>query len=177
MWFLLRFSLMETKKGKMKLTWQIIEKGFLLMAAIGSCSSENTTTEEEAFQQITETGLAVREAFKKGDLETIKLYHHPEVTKAIGYNNLQIGREEVLNGLKETLTNYELEFLDEKTTEKFIYRGDLVIKQMRFALRLVPKNGDSPFIFRGRTLLVLQRYNESPTGWVTLHEIIQPFEK
>lgn len=154
-----------------------IVKGCLLLVILNSCGSPEVPTEEVVMQQIAETGSAVREAFKKGDLETIKLYHHPEVTKALSYTNLQKGREEVLKGLKETMVNFELEFLDEKTTEKFMYQGDLVIQQMRFALRLIPKNGDDPFVFRGRTLLVLQRYDESPTGWATLHEIIQPFQE
>ncbi|GAB5475408.1 MAG: hypothetical protein Mars2KO_35070 [Maribacter sp.] len=154
-----------------------IVKGCLLLALLHSCGSSGLTKEEAARHQVAETGSALREAFKSGDLETIKMYHHPQVTKALSYTNLQKGREEVLRGLKETMANYELEFLDERAKEKFIYQGDLVIQQMRFALRLVPKNGDDPFVFRGRTLLVLQRYDESPTGWATLHEIIQPFEE
>ena len=77
----------------------------------------------------------------------------------------------------ESLALNNLEFLDEKSEEAFVYEGDLVIKQMKFALRLIPKNGDTPFIFRGRTLLVLKRYEASPTGWATLHEIIQPYQE
>lgn len=152
-------------------------QGCLILATLNGCDPSDMTSEEMVMHQIAQTGSAVREAFKKGDLETIAKYHHPEVTKALSYNNLQEGRDEVLHGLKETMANYDLEFLDEKTTEKFIYHGDLVIQQMRFALKLIPKNGAEPFVFRGRTLLVLQRYEESPTGWVTLHEIIQPFEE
>lgn len=134
-------------------------------------------TEQQVMEQIEQTGLAVREAFAKGDIETIKLYHHPDVQKALGYNNVQIGREAVLEGLQKTMQTFDLQFLDEKATETFLYRDSVVIKQMRFALELIPKNGDDPFVFRGRTLLVLQRYAESPTGWATIHEIIQPYEE
>ena len=130
----------------------------------------------EVTKQIDLTGLAVREAFKKGDVETIKRYHHPDVVRALGYNNLRIGREAVLDGLRETMANYDLEFIGEREEEVFLHRGDVVVKQMLFGLRLVPKNGDEPFIYRGRTLIILQRYDESPTGWATIHEIIQPFE-
>ncbi len=133
--------------------------------------------EEEIVQQINAGGLAVREAFKSGDVETIKLYHHPEVVKALGYNNLKVGREAVLEGLRDTMANFDLEFLNDKKEELFIHKGDMVIKQMLFGLRLIPKNGDEPFIFRGRTLVILQRYDESPTGWATIHEIIQPYEE
>ena len=161
----------------MKFIWKISLLWVVYMLFPGHhCSSQHLNSREKVVQQIAATGLAVREAFKTGDLETIKLYHHPDVVKALSYTNLQIGREAVLAGLKGTMANFDLEFLDEKKEETFIHRGDIVIKQMLFALRLIPKNGDDPFVFRGRTLLVLQRYDESPTGWVTLHEIIQPFQ-
>lgn len=146
-----------------------------IILTVFSSHAQNTSTIEEVRQQINSTGLAVREAFSNGDLEKIKRYHHPDVVKALSYNNLQIGREAVISGLKEILANFNLEFLDDGEEEKFIHQGDLVIKQNLFGLRLIPKNGDEPFVFRGRTLLVLQRYEESPTGWATIHEMIQPF--
>lgn len=155
----------------------------LLIAWVTSCNSrqqpveDKETTEQEVIEQIEKTGRAVREAFAKGDVETIKLYHHPEVQKALSYNNVKNGREAVLDGLRETMENFDLRFLDEKATETFLHRGDVVIKQMRFGLELIPKNGDDPFIFRGRTLVILQRSEESPSGWATIHEIIQPFEE
>ena len=126
--------------------------------------------------QIARTGEAVREAFKRGDIETIKKYHHPDVVKALGYNNLKVGREAVLDGLRETMANFDMEFLEGGKTEVFVQKGDVVIKQRIFSLKLIPKNGDDPFVFSGRTLLVLQRYDDSPTGWATVHEMIQPFE-
>lgn len=126
--------------------------------------------------QIANTGKAVREAFKRGDVETIKKYHHPDVVKALGYNNLKVGREAVLDGLRETMANFDMEFLEGGKPEVFVQKGDVVIKQRVFSLKLIPKNGDVPFVFKGRTLLVLQRYDESPTGWATVHEMIQPYE-
>jgi len=142
-----------------------------------TCYSQSPEIEEEIAQHISAGGLAVREAFKNGDVETIKLYHHPEVVKALGYNNLKVGREAVLDGLHETMANFDLEFLDDKKEELFLHKGDLVIKQMLFGLRLIPKNGDKPFVFRGRTLVILQRHDESPSGWATIYEIIQPYEE
>ncbi|MFD2585655.1 hypothetical protein ACFSQJ_01860 [Croceitalea marina] len=141
------------------------------------CHSQEKIPNDEVVKQIETNGLAVREAFKKGDIETIKLYHHPDVVKALGYNNLRIGREAVLDGLRETMANFDLEFIGERDEELFLQKGDLVIKQMLFGLRLIPKNGDKPFIFRGRTLVILQQYDESPSGWATIHEIIQPYEE
>lgn len=149
----------------------------LFILGICCCYSQNKETEEEIARQITATGLAVREAFKNGDIATIKLYHHPEVVKALSYNNLKVGRDAVLEGLRETISNYDLEFSDDKKEELFLHKGDLIIKQMLFGLRLIPKNGDKPFVFRGRTLVILQRHSESPSGWATIYEIIQPYEE
>ncbi len=160
----------------------IVALNVLVLVMVTSCNDigeiieEKKPDREEVVEQITATGLAVREAFKKGDVETIKLYHHPDVVKALGYNNLKVGREAVLDGLRETMANFDLEFLNEKQEELFLLKKDLVIKQMLFGLRLIPKNGDDPFVFRGRTLIILQRYDESPTGWATIHEIIQPYQ-
>ena len=50
------------------------------------CHSQTNEIDAEVVKQITATGAAVREALKNGDVETIKLYHHPEVVKALGYN-------------------------------------------------------------------------------------------
>ncbi len=158
----------------------IFKIGLLLIVFMGlpidNCKAQQMESREAIEKQITATGLAVREAFKKGDVESIKLYHHPEVVKALGYNNLKTGREAVLNGLRETMANFDLEFLDGKKEELFLHKGDLVIKQMLFGLKLIPKNGDESFVFKGRTLIILQRHEESPTGWATIYEMIQPFE-
>lgn len=148
----------------------------LFFATPSFCYSQDVKIHSEVVKQISATGLAVREAFKNGDVETIKRYHHPDVIKALSYNNLKVGREAVLQGLRETMANFELEFIGEREEELFIHKGDMVIKQMLFGLRLIPKNGDEPFIFRGRTLIILQRHPESPSGWATIHEIIQPYE-
>lgn len=174
---LLNFLWQGTKKNPMKA--KLKDRGIwgcLMLFSVFMVNAQSSDAKEVA-KQINATGQAVREAFKNGDVETIKLYHHPEVVKALGYNDLKEGREAVLDGLRETLAHFDLEFLDEKKEELFLYKGDIVIKQMLFGLRLIPKNGDEPFVFRGRTLLTLQRYDKSPTGWATIHEIIQPFEE
>jgi NAD(P)-dependent dehydrogenase (short-subunit alcohol dehydrogenase family) len=41
-------------------------------------------------------------------------------------------------------------------------------------IRVNPKKGGAPFLVKGRTMLVLIRYDQSPTGWATLREIVQP---
>lgn len=159
---------------------QITLKRMSLSACMLLCFaiySQKSDVPSKAVQlQLENTSKAVRDAFKRGDVETIKKYHHPNVVKALGYNNLKVGREAVLDGLRETMKNFDLEFLEGGEPEVFIQTGDVIIKQRVFSLKMIPKNGDAPFVFKGRTLLVIQRYDESPTGWATIHEMIQPYE-
>ncbi|MEO1486613.1 MAG: nuclear transport factor 2 family protein [Bacteroidota bacterium] len=129
---------------------------------------------QEIQDAIDETNSAVREAFLKGDLATISKYHHPDVTKALAFDNIVNNREEAIEGLRQTMSQFDMEFMDDRKTEKIHIRKDMVMMQAQFALKLTPKNGDSSFVYRGRTLLVYVPCPESPTGWGTLHEMIQP---
>jgi ketosteroid isomerase-like protein len=122
---------------------------------------------------IEKTSLAVRAAFARGDVETIILYHHPEVNKALAWNRYLVGRDAVAADLRATFQNYRLEFLEDKI-ESLRIHGDTAIQQDVVLIKGTPKQDGKPFLFRGRALVVLVRYKKSPTGWATLHEIIQP---
>lgn len=123
---------------------------------------------------IEETNIAVRKAFLEGDLATIAQYHHPDVTKALAFDNIVNNREEVIEGLRQTMSQFDMEFMDSNKPEKMHITKDMVMLQTQFALKLTPKNGDPSFVYKGRTLLVYVSCPESPTGWGTLHEMIQP---
>ncbi|MEL6305569.1 MAG: hypothetical protein AAFQ20_12375 [Bacteroidota bacterium] len=135
---------------------------------------ESASWKLEIEKAIDETNIAVRKAFLEGDLATIAKYHHPDVTKALAFDNVVNNREEVIEGLRQTMGQFDMEFMDDRTTEKMQIRKDIVLLQAKFALKLTPKNGDPSFVYRGRTLLVYVPLPESPTGWGTLHEMIQP---
>lgn len=122
---------------------------------------------------IEKTSLAVRAAFAQGDVDTIMLYHHPEVNKALAWNRYLVGRDAVAADLRATFQNYRLEFLEDKI-ESLRIHGDTAIQQDLVLIKGTPKQGGKPFLFRGRALVILVRYEKSPTGWATLHEIIQP---
>jgi len=124
-------------------------------------------------QEILAHGEAIREAFKAGDIPKIEALHHPEVIKALGYTNLQEGREAVVKGVAGTLENFSLEFI-ENEVENILIQENLAIEQTRFSIRGTPKSGGEPFIFSGRTMVTYVRYTKSPTGWATIREIIQP---
>lgn len=141
---------------------------FFFFVAISLTAQENLIKKE-----ILAHGEAIRQAFLNEDLSKIELLHHPEVIKALGYTNVQNGREAVMTGLEETLENYQLEFV-ENFVESVLIKENLAIEQTRFAIKGTPKQGGDPFIFKGRTLVTYVRYADSPTGWATIREIIQP---
>ena len=55
-----------------------------------------------------------------------------------------------------------------------LIQKDLVIEQTKFSIKGTPKEGGESFIFSGRTMVTYVRYADSPTGWATIREIIQP---
>ncbi|MGD1958097.1 MAG: YybH family protein [Fulvivirga sp.] len=126
-----------------------------------------------AKNEILNHGKAIREAFGNKDIEKIRSLHHPEVVKALGYNDLKTGREDVINSLIGTLTNFTLEFI-ENDVESILIQGNMATEQTRFAIKGTPKDGGESWVFSGRTVVTYIRYKDSPTGWATIREIIQP---
>lgn len=123
--------------------------------------------------QILKHGALIRQAFSKGDVETIKNLHHPEVQKALSYTDLKTGRNEVIKVIVDTLENYHLEFVI-NDVESILIAGDMAIEQTKFSIEGTPKSGGDSFVFSGRTMVTYIRYAKSPTGWATIREIIQP---
>jgi ketosteroid isomerase-like protein len=122
---------------------------------------------------IDKTSEAVRAAFARGDVPAILSYHHPDVTKALAYDKYLVGRGALEADLRSTFENYTLEFL-QNDVELLSIHGDIATEQILFSVKGTPKRGGAPFLFKGRTMLILVRYDKSPTGWVTLREIVQP---
>ena len=149
---------------------------YLLILMIGFTlfvSTQAHTQDRKVEREILKHGEAVREAFSEGNIEKITSLHHPEVVKALGYNNLLNGRDTVINDLTKTLENFDLTFI-ENDVENILIKQDVAIEQTRFSIRGTPKSDGEPFIFKGRTMVTYVRYDESPTGWATIREIIQP---
>lgn len=138
------------------------------------CLSTKTYSQHEKKKlEILKTGELIRQAFSKGDIETIKTFHHPEVIKALGYKNLLIGRDAVIDGLRGTLEGYNLEFV-QNNVESILIQGDIAIEQTLFSIKGTPRKAGEPFVFSGRTMVTYIKYKKSPTGWATIREIIQP---
>ncbi|MGB5819447.1 MAG: nuclear transport factor 2 family protein [Saonia sp.] len=127
---------------------------------------------EADYKDLDQTGKNIRDAFAKGDLETIKKYHHPDVIKALDPTKVLEGREVVLSNLEGTLNNFYLEF-QKNELESMLINGDTAVEQTRFEIKGTPKVGGDSWIFKGRTMVVYVRYDKSPTGWASIREIIQ----
>ena len=145
----------------------------ILLALTLSTSTGLQAQDQTVKQEILNHGAVIRQAFADGDVDKIKSLHHPEVIKALGYNDLQEGRDRVVEGISGTLASYKLEFIKNEVESIFI-QGDLAIEQTKFSIKGTPKSGGDSFVFSGRTMVTYVRYAESPTGWATIREIIQP---
>jgi ketosteroid isomerase-like protein len=143
---------------------------FLIVVTLVTAASANDKTDRAAIEK---TNEATRDAFARGDIPAILAYHHPDVTKALAYNRYLVGRSALEADLRSTFENYGLEFL-KNDVEFLSIHGDIATEQILFSVRGTPKRGGAPFLFKGRTMLILIRYDKSPTGWATLREIVQP---
>ena len=128
---------------------------------------------DDVKSEILKHGEVIRKAFSEGDVEKIKSLHHPDVIKALGYNDIKTGREEVISGLIGTLENYNLEFIKNEV-ESILIEGNIAIEQTKFSIKGTSKEGGDSFLFNGRTMVTYVKYDKSPTGWATIREIIQP---
>jgi len=146
---------------------------FLLTIVLTLCMSIKSFSQDDKIKsEILKTGELIRAAFSKGDIEAIKSFHHPDVIKALGYKNLQTGRDAVIDGLRGTLEGYTLDFVENKV-ESILIQDNIAIEQTLFSIKGTPKKSGDPFIFSGRTMVTYIKYKKSPTGWATIREIIQ----
>ncbi|MEM7688175.1 MAG: DUF4440 domain-containing protein [Pseudomonadota bacterium] len=146
----------------------------LWMAAASQSCVPGAQSPERA--RIDATNAAVREAFAKGDIETIALYHHEDVTKALGPGQYYQGRAALKRQLTDVFAGVSLDFGDkgEALRESLTVCGDTAISITGFEIAWTPKDGSPGGVTRGRSMIVQVRSDEAPHGWVTLTEMIQP---
>ena len=145
----------------------------ICLLGIAACSDRNGSGSPEDQESFEKTKALILEGFAKGDVKGVLALHHPDVVKYFGGKNIVVG----LEGLKKQLTDMfsyaKTEFI-ENNIESTVFNGDAVVETSIFAMRLIPKNGDSAHVFRGRSMVVYVRYKDSPTGWASLREMTQP---
>ena len=149
---------------------------FVLFCFLGmsACSDRNGSGSPEDRETFDKTKALILEGFTKGDVKAVLALHHPNVVKYFGGKNIVTGTE----GLRKQLTdmfNYAKTEFVENNIESTIFNGDAVIETSIFAMKFIPKNGDSARVFRGRSMVVYVRYKDSPTGWASLREMTQSY--
>ena len=154
----------------------VIALAFML-AACGSngqipVAKQSFTGTDQDRKSLNKTTDAIRDAFSRGDIDAILALHHPEVVKYFGGNNIVVGREGLRKQVSAWLGDNRVKFV-ENTVESTIFTGETAIETSIFAIRNEPKNGGSPVVIRGRTMVVFIKYPNSPTGWVSIREITQ----
>ena len=124
-------------------------------------------------KSLEKTSEAIRAAFARGDIATIIAYHHPGVVKSLSYGNYLIGRDAVQGDIAATLQRFHLEW-KENQVRSILIQGDTAVELTDFTIQGTSKNRGDPFLFKGRAMIVYVRYKDSPTGWASIREIIQP---
>ena len=143
---------------------------FIVVTALAGTISAASDTDRIALQKTSE---AIRAAFANGDVATAMKYHHPDVTKALRFHKVLIGRDAVAGDLHSTLQHFHLEFVENNVESLFI-QDKTAVETTPFTIKGTPIAGGDPFLFKGRAMVVYVRYKESPTGWASIREIIQP---
>jgi len=133
-------------------------------------ASVQSNTDRDALEKTSE---AIRAAFASGDITTIVAFHHPQLVKSLSYGNYLIGRDAVQKDISRTLQQFNLEWKQNRVRSIFI-QADTAIELTDFVVQGTPKKQGAPFLFSGRAMIVYVRYKNSPTGWATIREIIQP---
>jgi ketosteroid isomerase-like protein len=157
------------KKRKMKYLLCLLIGSFIFLACSTNKSSFSNEDDIKAFKKLrNDLGLA----FINGDIQTITLYHHPDVVKALSYNKFLVGRDANITDLKATLQSYSLNF-KEHNIESFQIHGNTATEISSFTIEGTPKGDSKPFIFKGRSMVLYIRHKESPAGWALIREMVQ----
>jgi ketosteroid isomerase-like protein len=139
-----------------------------------ACFVINTHARTDADRESLEkTSEAIRAAFARGDIPAIMSYHHPDVIKSLNYGHFLNDRDAVQTDITALLQRFRLEW-KENNVRSLLIEGDTAIELTDFTIQGTPKSQGEPFTYRGRAMVVYVRYKNSPTGWASIREIIQP---
>jgi len=99
------------------------------------------------------TGQAIRTAFAAGNVVEIMKYHHPDVRKALSFQNVVVGRDAVAAGLQDSFRQFHLEFV-ENNVESLLIEENTAVEQTVFTIKATPIAGGQPSLYHGRTMVV-----------------------
>jgi ketosteroid isomerase-like protein len=153
---------------------------FMAVVAIAAVSrplfTQNSPTKSDQDRAaIAKTGDAIRAGLAAGDLDAIMKYHHPDVEKWLSAKKHTVGRDALRAEIEESFKSVRLVFEDNRA-ESTLILGDTAVEVSAFTIRVTPKDGGAPSSFKGRAMVVYIRSSQSPTGWLSLRELIQSAE-
>jgi ketosteroid isomerase-like protein len=129
-----------------------------------------TDADRESLEQ---TSAAIRAAFARGDIPAIMSYHHPDVAKSLNYGHFLDDRDAVQADITALLKRYTVEW-KENRVRSLLIQGDTAVEITDFTIQGTPKSPGEPFTYRGRAMVVYVRFKDSPSGWASIREMIQP---
>jgi len=147
-------------------------KLFIIVLFSTKAWSQDITDTTALKQSLEKATAAIRTAFEKGDATLVARLHSPEVIKYFGGNNVVVGRNAVEKGAREWFQNSKVEFV-ENIVESTSFVGKVAIQTSIFSIKTTPKSGGTSTIGRGRSMVIYVQDKSSPTGWLTLREIVQ----
>jgi ketosteroid isomerase-like protein len=146
----------------------------VIASALYSCTAKQLRVGTEAdLAALEQTSKLIHAAFAKGDVKEVMKFHHPDVVKALDYNTFLNGRNAVEANLAGTFKSFKLEFIGNKVEDVY-FEGQTATQINLFTIKGTPKVGGQPFVFKGRAIVEYVRYKDSPTGWASIREVVQP---
>jgi len=58
--------------------------------------------------------------------------------------------------------------------ESLIFQDNTAIEMTVYTIEITPNDGNKPFTSKGRAMVVYIRSSQSPSGWASIRELIQP---
>lgn len=145
----------------------------LIIALVSTHVNGQQTNDSAALRSSLDNATAaIRDAFQKGDAALVAKLHSPDIVKYFGGNNVVIGRDAVEKGAREWFQNSKVEFI-ENTVESTEIVGKIAIQTSIFSMKTTPKEGGKSSIGRGRSMVIYIQDKNSPTGWLSLREMVQ----
>ncbi|MEM7568480.1 MAG: DUF4440 domain-containing protein [Pseudomonadota bacterium] len=121
---------------------------------------------------IEETRRRVFSAYKAGDLATMMAYFHPDVIQIPAFDKVLDGKAAVEANYAAALAHFQITMTD--ALENLSISADMASTHGTYDIVLTPKAGGAAMQRSGRYMVIMKRWAESPTGWSTFRELVQP---
>lgn len=121
---------------------------------------------------IEETRDTVFAAYRAGQLDVMMQHFHPAVIQIPAYDKVLIGKEAVRANYAAALSLFKIDITDD--LENMDVAGDMATTHGLYKVSLIPKAGGQGLERTGRYMVIMRRWAESPTGWSTFRELVQP---